>query len=134
MNVKHNSATRNRPAGERIIDAPALCIEMNSLIRQIRNEETWHKYDRNSITVFKTPEMRMVLGGLHKGAEMNHKAEGVMSIQVLDGMLEINTDDIAAHLKPMQVMAIHKGCNYSVLALQETIYLLTMSGVKQNGA
>lgn len=130
MNEKYNEATRNRPAGERVIDAPSVFIDLPAYINQIRQEDTWHKSDHNSITVFKTPDMCIVLGGLHKNAELlPHRAEGIMSIQVLEGMLELNTDELATNLKTGQMITIHKGCNYRVVATEESIYLLTITSV-----
>ncbi len=74
--------------------------------------------------------MRVVLGGLHKGAELlPHKAEGIMSIQVLDGALEVNTDTISETLKKGQVIAIHKHNNYRIVAAEESAYLLTITNV-----
>lgn len=130
MTEKHNDATLNRPQGARTIDAPGVVIDLQAFIGQIKNEDAWQKNDRNSITVFKTDDMRIVLGGLHKDAELPpHKAEGIMSIQVLEGVLEVNTDELSVSLSTGQMIAIHKGCNYRAIAIAETIYLLTMSNV-----
>jgi len=130
MNEKFNEATRNRPAGGHIIDADSVLINLPAFISQIKNEEAWVKNDRNSITVFKTSDMRIVLGGLHKGAELlPHKAEGIMSIQVIEGTLDLNTDDISDTLQKGQMIAIHKHSNYRVVAAEESIYLLTISNV-----
>jgi quercetin dioxygenase-like cupin family protein len=130
MNEKHNDATPNRPDGERLIDASSMLIDLGAFIKQIRREDAWKKNDRNSITVFKSDDMRIVLGGLHEGAEMvPHKAEGVMSIQVMEGLLEINTDELTGVLNSGQMVAIHKGSNYRIVAIEESIYLLTISAV-----
>lgn len=130
VNEKRNDATRNRPAGDRTIDAPSLVIDLPAYIRQIRQEDAWSKNDRNSITVFKTNDLRIVLGGLHAGAEMlPHKAEGVMSMQVMEGQLEVNTDELSTTLDRGQMITIHKGCNYRVVAVEEAIYLLTLGAV-----
>lgn len=127
---RRNDATLNRPAGDRTIDAPSLVIDMEAFIRQIKGENAWAKSDRNSITVFKTDDMRLVLGGLHKGAEMlPHKAEGITCIQVLDGVLEVTTDELDATLEKGLMVAVHKGCNYRVVAQEESFYLLTVSNV-----
>jgi len=127
---KHNDATMNRPAGDRTIDAPSLLLDLPAFIRQIRAEDEWRDNDRNSITIFKTNDLRIVLGGLHKDAEMvPHKSEGVMSIQVLEGSLNVNTDELDATLNTGQVIVVHKGCNYRVVATEEAIYLLTISAV-----
>ena len=130
MNEKHNEATRNRPEGDRVLDAASVLIDLPSFIRQIKNEDAWHKSDRNSITVFKTSGMRIVLGGLHQGAELlPHKAEGIMCIQVMEGSLEINTDSISETLTKGQMVAIHKHSNYGIVAAEESIFLLTISDV-----
>src|SRR5689334_3008656 len=102
MIEKHNDATPNRPGGERIIDAPAVMIDIHAFVRQIKTEEAWRKYDRNSITVFKTFGLCIVVGALHKGAEMLHIAEGIMSLQVLEGILDIVTDEISVTLEKGQ--------------------------------
>jgi quercetin dioxygenase-like cupin family protein len=130
MSNKYNDATRNRPEGERIIDAPTVFADIPAFTAQIKSEEAWHKNDRNSITVFKTDDLRIVLGALHNGAEMtHHKAEGVMSIQVLDGALEIITDDLNTVAEKGQMVAIHKFSTYRIIARKESTYLLTMSNV-----
>ncbi len=130
MNEKHNDATHNRPQGARTIDAPGVKIDLHAFTEQIKSEDAWQKSDRNSITVFKTDDMRIVLGALHKGAEMlPHKAEGIMSIQVIDGAIEVNTDELSETISAGQMVAIHKDCNYRVVATEETTYLLTMSKV-----
>ena len=130
MNEKYNEATRNRPSGDRIIDADSVFINLPAFISQIKSEDARQKNDRNSITVFKTSDMRIVLGGLHQGAELSpHKAEGIMSIQVIEGALEINTDNLSETLQKGQMIAIHKHSNYRVVAAEESIYLLTISNV-----
>lgn len=130
MDEKFNEATRNRPEGDRVLDASSVFIDLPAFIRQIKNEDAWHKYDRNSITVFKTDDLRIVLGGLHAGAEMPpHRSDGIMSLQVINGVLEINTDLITTTLYTGQMIAIHKNCNYRVVAMEESVYLLTLSNV-----
>jgi quercetin dioxygenase-like cupin family protein len=105
-------------------------IDIPGYIKLIRGEEEWQKSDRNSITVFKANDMRVVVGGLHSGAEMiPHKAEGIMSIQVIEGSLQVKTDAFTSDLQSGNIIVIHKGFNYSVIAVEESIYLLTISNV-----
>ncbi len=128
---KHNDATLNRPAGDRVVDAPSVLVDLPRYIRQIKQEDAWTKNDRNSITVFKTRDMAIVLGGLRAGAEMPaHKAEGIMSIQLIHGSLDLNTDELSETMKAGQIAAIHKGCNYRLIAQEESIYLLTICDVE----
>ena len=114
MNEKHNNATYNRPAGDRVIDAPSLTM---------------------NLTVFKTSEITIVLGGLRKDAEMSpRKAEGLMTLQVIEGTLEITTDLLDTTLYSGHLIVIHKGCNYRIVATEESIYLLTIANVRTQGA
>ena len=128
MEVKFNDATRQRPQGDRTIDAPLVTIDLPSFIEQIRNEKKWKDSDRNAITVFKTNGMRIVLIALHKGAEMiTHTAEGIISVQVLEGEIVFNTDVLSNVLGKGQMLALHEGIPHSVRATDETIFLLTLT-------
>jgi len=130
MQEKQNNATRNRPEGNRAIDSASIVIDIPAYTRQIKREETWLKNDRNSITVYKTSGLCIVLGALHKDAELpTHKAEGIMSVQIVEGMVEFMTDDMTAILRKGQMIALHKGVSYRATALEESVYMLTISDV-----
>ena len=86
MKEKFNEATKQRPQGERTLDASLVTIDLNYFTKQIKDEKAWKESDRNAITVFKTNGMRIVLIALHKNAEMTkHTADGIISVQVLEG-------------------------------------------------
>ncbi|HMI79658.1 MAG TPA: hypothetical protein VK484_12745, partial [Ferruginibacter sp.] len=68
METKYNEATLNRPLGDRIIDAPFVFIDIKKFGYQLIEEEAWRKNDRNSITVYKTDGLTMVLSCLRNGA------------------------------------------------------------------
>ena len=83
---------------------------------------------RNAITVFKTNGLRIVLIALHAGAEMvKHVADGIISVQVLEGQIKFTTDLQSVELSKGQMLALHKCIPHSVLAIQETIFLLTLT-------
>src|ERR1043165_1903218 len=127
MIEKRNESTVNRPFGERPIDAPAVSIDIPAYAQQIKDEEAWKKNDRNAITVFKTEGMTIVLVALHSGAEVAKKAsEGIMSIHLLEGEIKIETENEPVTLEKEHVFAIHKGQPYSLNALKESVFLLTM--------
>ena len=128
MEEKFNEATTQRPQGDRVLDAKLVTIDLPSFIEQIRNEEQWGDSDRNAITVFKTNGMSIVLIALHKGAEMaRHSANGLISVQVLEGEILFSTDERSVELGNGNILALHKGIPHSVLAKEETIFLLTHS-------
>lgn len=125
---KLNEATVLRPLGDRRIDAPLVTIDLFSFIEQIKKEKKWKDTDRNAITVFKTNGLRIVLIALHKGAEMiKHKADGLISVQVLEGRLQLHTDEESVKLGKGQMLALHEGIPHSLLAKKKTIFLLTLT-------
>ena len=84
MEEKHNEATLLRPRGNRTMDAVLVTIDLPSFIKQIRQESTWKESDRNSITVFKTNGLRIVVIALHKGAQMTrYITDGHISTRML---------------------------------------------------
>src|SRR5882672_5341068 len=115
MEVKFNLATPQRPEGIRTIDAPLVTIDLFSFIEQIRKEKKWKDTDRDAITVFKANGLRIVLIALRKGAEMiKHKANGLISVQVLEGKMQLNTDERSVKLGTGQMLALHEGIPHSL--------------------
>ena len=128
MEEKHNEATQQRPEGDRPLDAPLVTIDLPMFKRLIKEELLWKDGKRNAITVFKTNGLRIVLIALHEGAEMTrHLADGIISVQVLEGHMQFNTDGKSVELNDGQMLALHEGIPHSVLALKETTFLLTLT-------
>ena len=128
MEEKSNEATNQRPQGDRIMDAPLVTMDLGSFTEQIRNEQAWKESDRNAITVFKTNGMRIVLIALHKDAEMaKHKVDGMISVQVLEGQILFTTEEQSVKLGKGEMLALHENVPHSVLAKEETIFLLTLT-------
>ena len=128
MEEKFNEATQQRPEGDRVMDAAMVTIDLPSFIEQIKQESPWKDKDRNAITVFKTNGMRIVLIALHAGAEMKtHTADGIISVQVIYGRMKFNADNRSVELDKGQMLALHKGIPHSVVAVEETIFLLTLT-------
>ena len=128
MDEKFNEATKQRPQGDRTMDAPLVSIDLGSFIEQIRNEKTWDDSDRNAITVFKTNGMRIVLIALHKNAELvRHTANGIISVQVLEGQMIFTTDQQSVELSKGGLITLHQGIPHSIVAKEETVFLLTLT-------
>lgn len=129
MKNKYNKETSQRPEGDRLLDASIVTIDLLLFVEQIKHEPSWKDSDRNSITVFKTEGMSIVLIGLHKGAEMiKHKAEGIISVQILEGQIKFNTDFQSVELRKGQILTLHERIPHSIHAIKETLLLLTLAG------
>ena len=128
MENKSNEATLKRPEGDRLLDAPLVTMDLNHLMAQVRNEPSWKYSDRNSITIYKSENMRVVLIGLHQNAELKtHTANGIINVQVLEGHIKFTTEKQVTELEKGQMLALKKQLPHSVFALKETFFLLTMA-------
>ncbi|MEP7197095.1 MAG: cupin domain-containing protein [Saprospiraceae bacterium] len=125
---KSNGATPLRQEGDRLINAPLVEMNLNKLIEQIKNELTWTKSDRNSLTLFKSDIMRIVLMGLHENAELKaYKANGVISVQVLEGKVNFINEQKTVQLEKGQMIALQANITHSIAAVTESFFLLTLS-------
>ena len=72
--------------------------------------------------------MRIVLIALHAGAEMaTHTADGIISVQVLEGKIKFTTDIKTVELSKGQMLALHERIPHSVVAIEETAFVLTLT-------
>lgn len=127
MENKSNGATPQRVEGDCLLDAPLVTMDLNHLMEQVRNESSWKDSDRNSITSYTSENMRIVLIGLHENAELKtHTANGIISVQVVEGHIKFTTEQQVVELQKGQMIALKKQIPHSVLALKETFFLLTM--------
>ena len=126
---RSNQATPQRPAGDRLLDAELVEMNLDSAKRQIKEEPAWMSSDRNAITLYKTEGLRIVLIALHKEAELKtHTAPGTITVQVLEGEISFRTEKQTANLGKDQMLALHSKIPHSVFAREESIFLLTMAG------
>ena len=128
MEERMNEATRNRPEGDRVIDAEMVEIDLNQYMRQLKSEEAWLNSQRNAITLFKTDAMRIVMIWLHAGGTLlEHKADGIISVQVLKGHIRFKVGDEEKRLAEGNMLTLHEKIPHTVIAIEESVFLLTMA-------
>ena len=128
MEQKYNESTPQRPEGARVVDDKVVAINVPSFLNTLKEESTWADSDRNAITVFKTNGLRVVLIGLHNGAEMSpYTANGIVSVQVLEGKISVLTDVRNMSLEIGHMAVLHKNVSHSIKAEVDSFFLLTLS-------
>lgn len=128
MENKSNEATPQRPEGNRVLNAQLVEMDLNKFIDQIKNEVTWKNSDRNSLTIFKSETMRIVLMGLHENTVLkSHKANGVISVQTLEGKINFATEQQSVILEKGQMIALEANVFHSVTAIKESFFLLSLA-------
>jgi quercetin dioxygenase-like cupin family protein len=102
-------------------------MDLNAFKHEVKNESTWAESDRNSVTIFKSETMTIVLIAMHKNAELKtHKADGVISVQVLEGKIEFNTDQQSTQIEKGQMIILQENIMHNVSAMMESCFLLTL--------
>jgi quercetin dioxygenase-like cupin family protein len=124
--VKSNKATRQRHI-DRVIDGPAIAIDIEYYIKELKKEDAWEKGDRNGITIYKSEHVAMVLSVLRKGVDfVDNTVDGYLTIQVLEGKVRIITlSKETVELKEGQIACFHPGVYNSIEALSDATILLT---------
>lgn len=126
--VKRIEATPQRTDGDRLIDAPLLEMDLNKLIEKMKIESNWNKNGHNSITILKSANMRIVLLGLRANSEMKeHKAGGVISVQVLEGKINFITAEQNAVIEKGQMISLQENILHKVQAQTDSFFLLTLA-------
>lgn len=126
MEFKRNEATRNRPEGDRVLDAPYVFVDVPAFIDQLKEEKAWEKNDRNGITVYKTDGVTTVVTMLQADNEIaSNTVDGFFNIQLLKGSARVSTPDGDIDLKEMQLICFHPQVPHTVKALADCIFLIT---------
>ena len=132
MEMKRNEATLNRPEGDRVIDAPYVFMNLGQFIKQLKDEETWSKNDRNGITIFKTENLTTVLICLHKDAMIkDNSVDGILQVQVLSGKIRVTTADGDIDMEEGEMIVFHPGIRHTIEALKKSTLLLQT--INENG-
>jgi quercetin dioxygenase-like cupin family protein len=126
MEIKRNEATINRPKGDRVIDGSYVFINLPATLMQLQQEKAWEKNDRNGITVFKSDDLAIVLSTLKAGSQLpDNSVDGYITLHLINGKVNVVTDDGDVILLPNQLMAFHPGVNHSVQVIDDSVLLLT---------
>lgn len=127
MEEKYNESTINRPEGDRPINAPSVLIDIPSFIKQIKGEKAWEDNDRNSITVFKSDKLRIVIVALHKNAIMQTEhPQNILSIQVIKGKVKLYTEEKTTVVEEEQLFVLHENISYKIEAVKKAFFLLNI--------
>ena len=131
MEEKFNESTINRPEGARILDAPFVVADLQAHIKQITEEDSFFKNDRNAITLFKSNGVSLVLIALRANAEMTtpDPSGNVGILQVISGRLTIEIEGETSTISQQQIACFHGQLAYHFIAMEDTICLLTFNNV-----
>jgi quercetin dioxygenase-like cupin family protein len=99
-------------------------------LEKLKDAESWQRETgRSSETIVKYPEFRIVLIRMKLGSYMSHhRAEGPISVQAVLGKIRVHLpEDRMEELNPGDLLAIERGLEHDVEALEECAFLLTIA-------
>ncbi len=107
---------------------PLLVFDLPGEIARLRGEPTFEGKDRNSMTLAKESDFRVLLTVLRPGATIDEQdGEGRMSVQVLDGSTRLELEGGTADLGSGQVATVDAGNPWSLRAREDAAVLVTMA-------
>src|SRR5580692_9495947 len=104
---------------------PVLQIDLERELQQLRREDSWgRETGRSSKTLAKYPDFRIVLILMKSGTRMRqHKAEGRVSVQLLDGLVCVYLADRKVNVSGGHLLVMDCGVVHDVEALEESALL-----------
>lgn len=125
MEIKRNEATRNRPEGERVLDATYVLTDINAYLDQVHREESYSKNGKNAITVFKSGAFTQVLTAMMEGEEIiDNTVDGFVTIVLLKGKALFKCENGETRMEEGQMITVHPNVCHSLKALAEADLLL----------
>ena len=87
---------------------------------------------RNSRTLIKAPDLRVLLVTARKGTVMNeHRADGSLTILAVAGAVRLKLEDTNVELKPGELLGLDRGLRHDVEALSDCVFLVTIGWPKK---
>ena len=105
--------------------APHLNFDLKAEVAKLYR--TGMQAGRNSRTLMKAPDLRVVLVTAKKGTVLNeHRADGSVTILAVAGHIRLKLDDTNVELKPGELLALDRGLQHDVEALSDCAFLVTI--------
>jgi quercetin dioxygenase-like cupin family protein len=109
------------------LESPILSFDLNGEIKRLREENAWQA-GRNSKTLVKHPDFRLVLTVLKSGARLHeHKAAGRISVQAVAGHIQMHVQGQVFDLPAGHLLALERALPHDVEALEDSAFLLTIA-------
>ncbi len=114
-------------------DNSVLEFNLNEYIERLQHEKNWLA-GRNSQTIVKYPDFRIVLTILRAGSRLHeHHAAGSISVQTVRGHIRMHAGDRSVDLPAGHVIALDRAVAHDVEAVEESAFLLTIAWPPSGG-
>ena len=124
----HSGAVRAPGA----LENPMLAFDLTAEIEHLRQETGWQA-GRNSKTLVKRADFRVVLTVMQSGARLHeHKAPGPISVQTVAGHIRMHAGKKLFDLPVGNLLSLERDIAHDVEALEDSAFLLTIGWAEKS--
>jgi quercetin dioxygenase-like cupin family protein len=128
MSNPFGSTTGTDERAGRALMEGLMSFDLGAEATALREEEQFTSGDRNSRTLAKDVDFRVLLSVLRPGAELDEQdGDARASIQVLEGRAVLRVQDEQAELKAWQMAVVDAGQPWNLRATSDCTLLLTLA-------
>ena len=110
------------------LTAPNMNFDLAREIALLHQEEAWLRTGRNSKTLVKQPDLRIVLMAFKKGGRLEkHSADARTSIHTVVGHVKLQLPEQTVDLPDGHLLVLDRALVHDLEALEESAILLTIS-------
>jgi hypothetical protein len=103
-------------------------FDLPAIIENMKHSHAWAKGELISMILQNIPERQILLTALHEGTEIDSfQSKYSISLQIIEGKLIYHCLRESVILKKDQIHTLNKNVDYSLIAMEETVFLLTIS-------
>jgi quercetin dioxygenase-like cupin family protein len=131
--VDRNQGSYGSPGGSdtraaRTMIEPLMRFSLESEADSLRLEPEYREGDRNSRTLAKETDLRVLLTVLREGAALDEQdGDARTTVQVIDGMATLEIDGAEAHLQQAELAVVDRGEPWVLRADSDCAVLLTIA-------
>ncbi|HWB87140.1 MAG TPA: hypothetical protein VG675_23555 [Bryobacteraceae bacterium] len=115
-------------------EGPSLAFDLDAQIEQLRRESYWQS-GRNSKTIVKFADFRIVLMALRKGTHiLEHRAQGRISVYTITGHVRVGASGQVVDLPKGHLLALDRCMPHDLEALEDSACLLTLAWPEEEQA
>jgi quercetin dioxygenase-like cupin family protein len=128
MPSAYGSTSGTEQRASRALMERLMVFEPDQEIRLLRDEEQWSDGDRNSRTLAKDVDFRVMLSVLHDGAQLDEQdGDARVSLQLIEGRAALAIDGNETSLVAGQLAVIDAGSPWTLRAEGDCAVLLTFA-------
>ena len=107
---------------------PVLDFNLSDELALLHRESEWESFGRNSKTLVKQPDLRVVLSALRRDVHIaEHTTRARICVQTLSGHIRMRAGDKVFDLPQGHMLALDWGMPRDIEALEDSAFLMTLT-------